>query len=220
MSKINSQRSGCKDVFHASILKDVKYDGEFDFPVIKEEHRVPRKLITFSRAMQEKTDFNQWICFYEDDFLFERIWNNPKRYLSQLSKFEGVITPDFSVYYDMPYSMQIWNIFRSRALGAWLQSQGIHVIPNVRFGDIRTFECSCDGISKHGVICIGTLGCIKVKEYRSVFEEGIDFNAKTLEPETIVFYGTAPRNVEALKSRGINIVVIKPLSFHRKEVRG
>lgn len=59
MSKINSQRSGCKDVFHASILKDVKYDGEFDFPVIKEEHRVPRKLITFSRAMQEKTDFNQ-----------------------------------------------------------------------------------------------------------------------------------------------------------------
>jgi len=218
MAKVNSQRGGCVDVFHASILKSAKYDGEFEFPVLREEHNVPRRLIPFSKAMQEKKDFNQWVCFYEDDFLFERIWNSPTRYVAHLSKFEGVITPDFSVYYDMPLSMQIWNIFRSRAIGAWLQAQGIRIIPNIRFGDERTFDCSCDGISKHSVIAIGTLGCLKVKSYRDTLEAGIAYAAERLQPETIVLYGTAPGNVADLKNKGINVVVIKPLFFHRKEV--
>lgn len=94
MARINSQRGGCVDVFHASILKTTKYDGEYDFPVIKEEHTIPRRLIPFSKALQEKDDYRQWVCFYEDDFLFERIWNNPTRYVAKLSKFEGIVTPD------------------------------------------------------------------------------------------------------------------------------
>lgn len=219
MTKINCRRGGCVDVFHASILKSTKFDGEYEFPVIREEHSVPRRLITFSKAMQEKMDFHQWVCFYEDDFLFERVWNNPSRYVDRLSKFEGVITPDFSVYYDMPFAMQIWNIFRSRAIGAWLQSQGIKVAPNIRFGDERTFECCCDGISKHSVISIGTLGCLKVKSYRETFEKGLAYVAKRLEPETMVLYGSVPGNISELKNDGINVVVIKPLSFHKREVK-
>ena len=45
-----------------------------------------------------------------------------RKYLNILSKYGGVITPDYSLYRDMPLSMQIWNIFRSRALGSYLQS--------------------------------------------------------------------------------------------------
>ncbi len=218
MAKKNSQRGGCVDVFHASILNNLRYDGEYDFPILKEEHVVPRRMIPFSKAMREKKDYNQWVCFYEDDYEFERIWNCPTRYIAQLSKFEGVITPDYSVYYDMPFSMQIWNIFRSRAVGAWLQTRGVRVIPNIRFGDQRTFECCCDGISKHSVIAIGTLGCLKVKNYRNIIEHGIEYVAERLQPETIVLYGSAPGNISILKSNGINVVVIKPLSFHKKEV--
>ncbi len=218
MTKVNSKRGGCVDVFHASILKTLRYDGKYEFPVLRGERNVPRRLITFSKAMQEKKDFKQWVCFYEDDFLFERIWNSPTRYVAQLSKFDGVVTPDFSVYYDMPLSMQIWNIFRNRAIGAGLQSQGIRVIPNIRFGDERTYDCSCDGISRHSVIAIGTLGCLKVKSYRDIFEKGIEYVAERLQPDTIVLYGTAPGNITELKNKGINVINIKPLFFHRKEV--
>ncbi len=219
MTKVNSQRGGCVDVFHASILKSAKFDGKYEFPVIREEHTVPRRLITFSKAMCEKKDFHQWVCFYEDDFLFERIWNKPTRYIERLSKFEGVISPDFSVYYDMPFSMQIWNIFRNRTIGAWLQSNGIRVIPNIRFGDERTFDCCCDGISKHSVISIGTYGCLKEKTYRKIFEKGIDHIVKRLDPETLVLYGATPQNIVDLKKKGINVVTIKPIFFHGKEVK-
>lgn len=219
MTRTNSQRGGCIDVFHSSILKSARFDGEYEFPVLREEHTVPRRLITFSRAMREKKDFNQWVCFYEDDFLFERIWNSPTRYVTQLSKFDGVVTPDFSVYYDMPFAMQIWNIFRSRAIGSWLQTQGLKVIPNIRFGDERTFEYSCDGISRHSVISIGTHGCFKDTSYRKTMEKGIAYVANRLQPQTILLYGPAPSNIVNLRNNGINVVIIKPLFFHNGEVK-
>lgn len=220
MAKVNSQRGGCVDVFHSELLRNTRFDGVYDIPIIREEHTIPGRLIPFSKAMQEKYDFNQWVCFFEDDFLFERIWNSPTRYVRQLSKFEGVISPDFSVYYDMPFSMQIWNIFRSRTIGAWLQKQGIRVIPNIRFGDERTYACSCLGVSKHSVICIGTLGCLKVKEYRSVFERGLEYVAETLKPESIILYGAKPSNIDTIKDKGVGVVVIKPVTFQfKREVK-
>ncbi len=221
MSKENCKRGGCVDVFHASLLERARYAGEYDLPVLKEEREIPRKLITFSRALREKHDYHQWVCFYEDDFLFERIWNSPNKYLPILSRFDGIITPDFSVYYDMPFAMQVWNIFRARTIGSWLQQNGIKVIPNIRFGDDRSFDICCDGISRHSTIAIGSLGCIKDKEYRSVFNAGVRHVAEKLKPETIVFYGAAPECSSELKRNGINIMVIKPVSFHsQKEVKG
>lgn len=43
--------------------------------------------------------------FSKDDFKFNRIWNNPKRYLEFLKNFKGIISPDFSLYRNMPLSM-------------------------------------------------------------------------------------------------------------------
>ena len=88
-------------------------ERRYEFPILCGEHEVPKRMIPFSAAMREKDDFHQWVCFYEDDFLFERIWRQPNRYVDKLGKFDGVVSPDFSLYYDMPYAMQIWNIFRN-----------------------------------------------------------------------------------------------------------
>ena len=220
MSKINSKRSGCVDVFHASLLSEAQYAGKYEFPVIKPEHQIPRKMIPFTKALKVKNDFHQWVCFYEDDYLFERVWNQPNRYVEILKRFDGVITPDFSVYYDMPYSMQIWNVFRSRTLGAWFQQKGIKVIPNIRFGDRRTFDYCCDGISKHSIISIGSLGCLKVKEYRPTFEAGVKHIVNRLQPEAVVIYGAAPAIVSDIMKHGSDVVIIEPESFHiKKEVK-
>ena len=168
----NMNRGGCVDVFHSYILKNVKYAGEFDFPVIRGLNVVPRKMIVFSKALREKKDFHQWVCFYEDDYKFERIWNNPKKYINCLKKFDGVVSPDFSLFYDMPFAMQIWNIFRSRTIAALFQKEGIKVLPNIRFGDERTFEVCCQGISKHSTIVIGSLGCLKEKNTEKYLKRG------------------------------------------------
>lgn len=206
MSRINSQRKSCIDVFNAFLVAFATYAGLFEFPIIKPTYDIPNRLIAFSKAISCK-DYNQWVHFYEDDHLFERIWRNPQKYLDILKKYNGVILPDFSLYRDMPFAMQIWNIYRSRAIGHWLQSNGIKVIPNIRYGDRRTYKICCDGISKNCVIAIGSHGTIKHVADREIFVAGLDQVVKCLQPSTIVVYGSVPDSIfKKYADAGIEIV--------------
>lgn len=152
------------------------------------------RLIPFSNT-KKIVDSEAWIHFYEDDYKFECLWNKPSTYLSRLLKFAGVITPDFSLFRDMPLVMQNWNIYRSRALGTWLQDKGIPVIPNVRWGDERTFSSSCTGIPEHATISVGAHGCMKRTTDRMLFANGLDFVIDAIKPRTIIVYGTMPEDI-------------------------
>ena len=57
--------------------------------------------------------------------------------------------------------MQQWNTYRNRAIGCWLQDNGIPTIVDVRWGDERTFPFCCAGAPKNSIIAIGSHGCIK-----------------------------------------------------------
>jgi hypothetical protein len=191
MRRTNPQRKSCKDVFNAFLVKWAIYAGFFEFPRLRPTFDVPSRIIAFSKALSCK-DYDQWIHFYEYDYLFERVWRKPRQFLSLFKKFKGVILPDFSLYRDMPLVMQLWNIYRSRAIGHWLQSNGIKVIPNIRYGDKRTFRICCEGLEKHGVIAVGSHGTMKHKTDREIFLNGLDVVISILQPSVIVVYGTAP----------------------------
>ncbi len=206
MSKTNGIRKGCKDVFNAFLVSMATYAGFFEFPRIKPTYIVPEKIIAFSKALSSK-EYDQWVHFYEDDYVFERIWRNPRRYLEIFKRFKGVILPDFSLYRDMPLVMQLWNIYRSRAIGHWLQINGIKVIPNIRYGDKRTYRICCDGIEKNCVIAVGSHGNMKFKSDRDIFLKGFEVIANILQPSVIVIYGAAPmKYFQKYIDAGIRIV--------------
>lgn len=219
MSYIQSARKSCKDVFNSFLVANADYDSELEIPVIKPIYIVPNEVISFSKAIGSKEN-NKWIHFYEDDFLFERIWRNPKKYLPILKRFNGVILPDFSLYRDMPLCMQIWNIYRSRAIGVWLQKNGILVIPNVRWGDSRTIEICTAGLTPGGVIAVGSHGCIKDLANRHEFSSGFSQIIRRLCPSTVVIYGSAPSYLlDECSTLGINVVVFtSSISLSHKEV--
>ena len=206
MSLVNSLRSNCKDVFNAFLVRLAAYAGIFEFPVIRATHKIPNRLIPFSKALSSN-DYDQWVHFYEDDYLFEKLWDNPQKYLDILKRFNGVILPDFSLYRDMPLVMQLWNIYRSRAIGHWLQENGITVIPNIRYGDKRTYKCCCDGIDTHCVIAVGSHGTLKNKVDRKIFVNGLESVVSRLHPTVIVVYGSAPDSIfDKYRAQGICIV--------------
>lgn len=206
MSAKNCTRTGCRDVFRAFLVKNARYDGELEIPCIKPEVHIPTRLISFSKALHS-TDYEAWVHFYEDDGSFERIWNKPHVYLPILKHFAGVITPDFSLYRDMPLVMQQWNTYRGRAIGHWFQENGIPVICNIRWGDERSYTFCCDGAPRNGVIAIGSHGCIKVREDRRYFEVGLAYIVDKILPTVIVVYGSAPETIFAkYKEAGIEIL--------------
>lgn len=219
MSAQNSTRPGCRDVFHAFLVKNARYDGELEIPCIKPESKIPIRLISFSKALHS-TDFEAWIHFYEDDISFERIWNRPNVYLRILKRFAGVISPDFSLYRDMPLVMQQWNTYRGKAIGHWMQENNIAVIPNIRFADERSYNFCCAGVEYGSTIAVGSHGCIKIKTEREYFRRGIEFVAQALCPQTVIVYGTAPDDIfQPMREQGTRILQFdSEFSISRKAV--
>lgn len=177
-----------------------------EIPCIKTSRLLPGGVIPFSKALHA-TDYDKWVVFYEHDDRFVRLWNKPRKYINVLKKYKGVVTPDFSLYRNMPLVMQKWATYQGRAIGVWLQKEGVEVIPNVRFADERSYDFCFDGVEKNSTVAIGTYGCIKRLTDRAYFENGLQQMVKRLQPQTIIVYGAAPDQIFGkYKKMGIHII--------------
>ena len=179
-----------RDVFHAFMVRGARFDGEFDMPCIEGTQEVPEGLIPFSEAMSESfRDYHCHVMFYEDDFRFERVWAQPHRYEERLKKFAGAVSPDFSTCTDFPGALKVWNTYRDRATGFWMQHHlGMHVIPNVRVEEL-TRDWALDGLPRESVIAVGARTCVKDRDDRKLFCQGLRIACDELRPVGIVWYG-------------------------------
>ena len=206
------------DSFKAYLFNRASYTGEFQIPILHSSKLLPNKLIPFSKAYATK-DFAQWVHFYEDDKNFMRVWNRPRKYLPLLKKCYGIISPDFSVQRNMPLFMQLDSIARGRVLGHWWRQNGIEVIPNVRFNGAQTYEFAFEGLDKNSNLAVGSLGCIRNKEERSYFTEGLNDMMKGLTPKNLIVYGAAPKSIFESYTGKTNILHFpsRTTLIHRKE---
>lgn len=191
------------------MMDGARYVGIHEMPVIKPCNKVPTgNLARFSDVVpNQKASRNQWVCFYEGDDRFEKIWDKASVYVPMLKKFDGIITPDFSMYVDMPLELQRWNCWRSRVIGNYLQREGGDVVPNVRYGDARTYDFCFDGLPKDSVLSVGTLGCVKDRFSRRIFEDGLRELIRRLVPSCLIVYGPlTPTIKNILDGTGTNCV--------------
>ena len=165
-------------------------DGNKDIPVIRAENAVlPSDLLPFNMAMSSR-NYGGGVHFFIDDYQFERIWRRPEAYLGRFRKFSCVFSPDFSLYADMPYPMKLWNVFRSRLLGSWWQSQGISVIPSVSWAGEESFEYCFDGLEKGGYVAISSTGAFLNRRQQELWRSGAEEMSRRLQPKAILLYGS------------------------------
>lgn len=188
------------DGFRPDLVEKAIFDGCFEIPTIRkhDEIRIPEGLIPFS-ARNRSESHREFIVFYEFDKRFAPVLIATDKYLDELKSFPGVVSPDCSLYWDMPLTLQIANVYMNRAVGSYLQSEGIYVIPNVRWGDERTYttcvlpeKVAFLGVEKHSIVCIGTYGCVSGKENKKHFRAGLIAMLEELEPEVVLVYGPMP----------------------------
>ena len=105
-------------------------------------------------------------------------------------------------------------------MSAWLQSNGIEIIPNVRFNDERTYKFCFDGIEKYKTVAVGTHGCIKSRIDKDYFKDGLAEMVERLSPKTIIVYGSDPDDIfDKYRDMGINIMPFESeFSKSRKQV--
>lgn len=165
-------------------------EGKYQMPIIDPEQHIPGSLIGFNYALTS-SDTSAGVHFYVDDYQFERIWNDPHKYIEVLHDFDCVLTPDFSLYMDMPYSMKIWNTFRSRLIGQMCQDAGLTVIPTVSWAEKETFDFCFDGLPEKSVLSISTIGVKNSPEAMQIWKDGVDELIKRKKPKALLIYGGA-----------------------------
>lgn len=185
--------------------------GEYGIPQISPEEYKGCEWISYNYALSCKERKGKGIHFFVDDYQFMRLWRDPERYMDMLRQFEYVMSPDFSTYTDFPKAVQIYNHYRKHWLGAYMQEQGIKVIPTISWSTPDSFDWCFDGEPEGATVAVSSVGCMANTESKELFVSGYKEMVKRLTPETIIFYGNVPDECKG------NIIRVKAYQDKFKE---
>ena len=184
-----NERHRTNDKYNLNLIDITNSTNDFwQMPIINNDNFIPSDLIGFNYAKSNDSK-SCGIHFYIDDYQFERLWNKPEEYVDLLKQYECILTPDFSLYMDMPMPMKIWNVYRSRQIGQFYQSKGIKVIPTISWAERETFDFAFKGIPRCSIVSVSTIGVKKDDMAYQVWKDGMDAMIREIEPSTILVYG-------------------------------
>ena len=90
---------------------------------------------------------------------------------------------------------------------------GIKVIPTISWSDKSSFEWCFDGEPVGGIVAVSSVGTQNNKLAKELFLNGYNEMMKRLEPETVMFYGTIPKECYG------NIVRVKAFQEKFREAK-
>lgn len=189
--------------------------GDFDIPEI-EDTPIPdfKDFILFNFATNiKKENLSLTVAFFLQDFLIERVWRNPYKYVGLFRKYNGCLTPDFSTYLDMPLALQLYNVYRARWRGWFWQQNGISVIPTLQWSDRRSY-CFCfEGLEKCSQVAVSTVGVGKNSEFKKLFVEGFLAAMEKIKPKEVIWYGRQIDGFDAKNYCDVKVVELEPFYF-------
>lgn len=173
--------------------------GKLKIPVIPKFEVKPGDfdnllLVGFDKThLEDQNHLNRMVHFFLYDYRFERVWKNPDNDIDKLSRYQAVLSPDFSMYLEMAPVMQLYNMFRNRWCGAYWASKGMRVVPTVNWGNENTFDFCFEGVEKGSVVAVSTYMASEHgnrKDQKEWFMTGYNEMLRRIEPEKIICYNT------------------------------
>lgn len=189
-------------------LKTCMYEGvgEYNIPAILPVYEMPNTVnwLEFEKAKRMRNKPQRTgVHFFEYDFKFECVWNFPDRYADVLSNYECVLSPDFSIYVDIPRAIQIYNHYRKHWLSAYWQDKGLTVIPTIRWGWEDTYDFCFDGEPVDSIVAVSNIGCNQETDMKKMWMQGYEEMLERLHPKEILVYTNSfnylPGNVHYIK---------------------
>lgn len=189
---------------------EFKTVGKYGMPLIKKQDINLDKINLWNYTKTKNNDDehkDKTIHFFTYDWHFDNVYEKPEVALEKLDQYYALLTPEFSVYNDMPLARQIDSVFKSRWCGAYWQKQGLIVIPTVFWSSNNSFEFCFDGIEQGSVVAISTY---MRENYKEQFMSGYNKMLEVINPSAIICYGTPFKEMKG------NIKAVDP--FNRTEL--
>ena len=167
---------------------EFKTVGKYQIPLIcKQDIDLDTiSLISFSDIKQDdKENAYKTVHFFTCDWMFDKVYEKAADCAEKLKQYYALLSPDFSMFTDMPRALQIYSVFKNRWCGAYWQSLGLRVIPTINWGDESSFDFCFDGVEEGATVAVCTY-------YRENCEEefmlGYNRMMEVIKPQSILCY--------------------------------
>lgn len=164
--------------------------NEYGIPELRLETEVelPKGLVPYTHLIRTQDGYKDLAMhFFLDDYRFETTWSLPDQTYQRVKRAEIALTPDFSLYSNMPRAIQIYNTYKSRWVGKFWQNRGMIVIPTVSWGEVDTFDFCFLGIPETSPVAVSTVGINA--ENIDLFLAGYYTMLGIIKPRFVICYG-------------------------------
>lgn len=184
------------DGFQAFLTEGATMVGDAGIPMLMNINNVqiPKDILPFGKATT-CANKRQYIHFYQHDREFSRVLTATTKYLDLLKLYDGVITPDCSMLIGQSPCLQQTNTYMNRAVGFYLQKNGIPTIANIRWSDESSFAYCFLGVHPGSIVSVSTHGCIRSQAEKRMFKIGLNEMLERLRPTDILVHGHMPDEV-------------------------
>lgn len=184
-----NERERTANAYNLYEFDENRCTGIYDIPTLEKVIHTPKSLMGFNYCKSTPPQEGIGVHFFLDDYQFERVWNSPEDYCTMLADYDCVLTPDFSLYTNMPIAMMIWNTYRSRLIGQMMQDYGCTVIPTVSWAGADSYDFAFAGLPTGGTIAVSTIGVKRTKDAFDIWVQGMDECMKIVKPYNVIVYG-------------------------------
>ena len=164
--------------------------GKYEMPLIKKQEIDLDKIDLWNYTktkLKDDDNRHKTIHFFTYFWLFENVYEKPELAMEKLSQHYAILSPEFSLYWDMPRALQIYSTFKNRWCGAFFQKHGMKVIPTVCCAGNESYDFCFDGIEQGSVVAVSTY-CRE--KYKQAFMKSYNKMLEVIKPVGIICYGT------------------------------
>lgn len=186
------------------VRNEFQRHGRYGIPIVKKQQIDLDKieLWNYTKAKQNDIENNhKTIHFFTYDWLFNNVYEKPEVAIEKLDQYYALLTPEFSMYSDMPMARQIDSVFKNRWCGAYWQKHGKLVIPTISWSSEESFDFCFDGIQEGSVVAVSTYSR---EDCEKEFMYGYNKMIEKIRPSAIICYGTPFKDMKG------NIKVVSP----------
>lgn len=206
--------------FGLEFCSNATFSGKYGIPLIKPYiGSIPKLYTTFGNINRIGCS-DCCVTGFDYDYVLERMWNHPERYVETLSHYMCVAEPDFSLKINNPLSVQIANTYRSHVLAFYMQEHCINVLPSMSWGAVPSYDFCFDGHSKGGAVIVSTIGIMKDDRMRMFFKCGFTEMLNRILPGAVILYGDINEEMLSWMPKQLDIHHFNHYRFNRARNHG
>lgn len=174
----NNRHIACSLPFDNWFPSVQPYEGPLDFEVVPFNQR------------KKASGKGQAVHFFLNDYVFRRaMWDKLEKTVLELSKFDVVFAPDFSMWLGVPDFDNVTTVYKNRIATSYMQKCGFNTIPVASFADANSFSYCFKGLPQKSVIALCGIGHLRYRELDALWRFAVEELQRQLNPSHIIIYG-------------------------------